>query len=972
MRRNLTKIILVNAAFCLTFSCLTPAISDNAQPYMISLNDLAFIPGGEFEMGDHHDLGGREHPSDEIPVHTVKLNSFYIGRSEVTTTQYVHFLNDVLKDKQISVSKDGLVISTNSKIIYCDTNISDTSSRILWNGKTFSFSKNKAQHPIVCVRWEGAALFCNWLSKSHGLLPCYNISTWKCDFSKNGFRLPTEAEWEYAARGGKYPPYTVYTHGNEVNKSIANLPNSGDPFETGPYPWTTPVAFYDGKLKRKADFNWPGKQISFQTGNGANGYGLYDMQGNVWEWVNDWYQHNYYENSPSINPQGPATGRVMRDGKRYHACRSGNWYNGYDGHSRISNRNVAYYRGPDDPDHSWYHFGFRVARNGDTAPKEGRSNVSQTKPQNDRRSNRQVSRSYRRQPHRSPEESFGEVERQLGLIKNTSKAFPGYTLFAPKHYTKTYLMRNDGQIVNTWESEYEPGQSVYLLENGHLLRCCLTKNKAFIGGGEGGRLEEYDWDGNLVWEYWLSDDKNLMHHDISVMPNGNILAMVVELKSLEETIQAGFGAETTAGDNMRKLESLGYVSSRPTVLKDKQLFPDYIVEIKKTGPKSGKIVWQWHVWDHLVQDSDPRKDNYGNVSKTPGKIDPNGSGRRVKAFWNHMNSIDYNPKLDQIVLSVRGNSEIWIIDHSITTAQAKGKAGDLIYRWGNPQTYKQGSENDRQLYQQHDSQWIPPDCPGAGNILIFNNGIGRDFSSIDEIVPPINSKGNYKLSRDGTYGPDKPVWTYTDVNPKTFYSQEISGCQRLPNGNTLICAGVHGTFFEVTPQGKTVWEYVNPVTTRLLTQGQTVPLDHRYHSQNAVFKVHRYPLDYPAFKGKDLTPKGLLVENPTAPKSPTLRAMQAYAGKKPDSGRQRGGDRQRPPQDQRRRQSGGGRFAKTDTNRDGIISFAEFCAHEKQKKGSVDTQREKRRFDQIDTDRNGTVSEQELQQAPKGNQRGRK
>ena len=628
--------------------------------------DMVLLPSGEFEMGDHHDLGGKEHPSDEIPVHIVKLNSFQIGRTEVTTTQYIQFLNAALEAKQIAVNKAGQVTSSDGKTVYCDTSHSDKASRIEWNSKAFSFPKNKADHPVVCIRWKGAAVYCNWLSKQRGLEPCYNTSTWKCDFTKNGYRLPTEAEWEYAARGGKYPPYTVYTHGNKVNNSIANLPNSGDPFEAGQYPWTTPVGFYDGKLKRKADFNWPGRQSSFQTEDGANGYGLYDMQGNVWEWVNDWYQHNYYETSPSVNPQGPETGRVMRDGKRYHACRSGNWYNGFDGHSRASNRNVAYYRGPNDPDHSWYHFGFRIARNGDTAPKEGKPNISKTIPQQpwliahaqeldadgdgkvakkemmaeaekafllydanhdgriaktelngrrmaksvmggfiklhsaeldsnsdgniakaelldesgylfdksdrnrdglissdqqnerrkrdegrsnsrqgernrrgnrrgtqtpgrqmqgNRRPKRQDSQSSQRQPHRSPEESFGEVERQIGLIKNSSEAFPGYTLFAPKHYTKTYLMRNDGQIVNTWESQYEPGQSVYLLENGHLLRCCLTKNKAFIGGGEGGRLEEYDWNGNLVWEFWLSDDKNLMHHDIAIMPNGNILAI---------------------------------------------------------------------------------------------------------------------------------------------------------------------------------------------------------------------------------------------------------------------------------------------------------------------------------------------------------------------------------------------------------------------------------------------------------------
>lgn len=471
-------------------------------------------------------------------------------------------------------------------------------------------------------------------------------------------------------------------------------------------------------------------------------------------------------------------------------------------------------------------------------------------------------------PHRSPETSYGETVRQLGIIKNTEKAYPGYTLFAPKHFTRIYLMANDGQVVNEWESEYEPGQSVYLLENGNLLHCCLTRNRAFIGGGEGGRLEEFDWDGNIVWEYWLSDDNNLMHHDIAPMPNGNILAMVVERKSIKEAVQAGFDPET---------------------LRDQQLFPDYIVEIEKTGPKSGKIVWQWHVWDHLVQDFDKSKDNYGDVSGNPGKVDPNGSGRRTKAFWNHFNSIDYNPTLDQIVISVRGNSEIWIIDHGITTEEAKGPKGDLLYRWGNPATYQRAGKQT--LFQQHDSQWIPSGFPGEGNMLVFNNGLGRNYTSVDELVLPIKEDGTYSLSRDGTYGPEKPIWSYTDPDPSTFFSQEISGAQRLPNGNTLICAGVHGTLFEVTPDGETVWEYVNPVTGHVLKQGDTVPLDHRYHAQNALFKVHRYPIDYPAFKGRNISPKYHLVEPLPNPVSPERRADHAHADVRPEGGPQGGGNR---------------------------------------------------------------------------------
>jgi len=263
-------------------------------------------------------------------------------------------------------------------------------------------------------------------------------------------------------------------------------------------------------------------------------------------------------------------------------------------------------------------------------------------------------------------EDFGEVKRQVGLITNTSEAWPGYTLFAPKHFLYTYLMDNKGQVINTWTSQYEPGQSVYLLPNGNLLHCCFTKSGGFTRGGEGGRLEEYDWDGKLVWEFDYASDTYLAHHDIALLPNGNILALAVEKKSYQECLQAGF---------------------QPNSLRDRELYPDYVIEIEPTRPKGGRIVWEWHVWDHLIQENDRAKANYGDVSAHPERIWVDCNGRVATAFWNHMNSIDYNAELDQIMLSVRGSSELWIIDHSTTTAEAKadsegryGKGGRLLYR----------------------------------------------------------------------------------------------------------------------------------------------------------------------------------------------------------------------------------------------------------------------------------------------------
>ncbi len=440
--------------------------------------------------------------------------------------------------------------------------------------------------------------------------------------------------------------------------------------------------------------------------------------------------------------------------------------------------------------------------------------------------------------------------RTVGLMLNNSKAFPGYTLFAPKQNTMTYLINNEGRIVHQWTaSKYPPGQSVYLLENGHLLRTCMTKGKLSSGGGEGGRIEEYDWDDNLVWELDFSTDTYMQHHDIRILPNGNVIMLVIEKKTYTEVIAAGF--------NPNKLQ--------PDIAQKGMMLPDYVVEIQPTKPVGGKVVWEWHTWDHLIQDYDAIKANYGVVKSHPELIDTAGDQRNLPAFWNHMNSIDYNPDFDQIALSVRGNSEVWIIDHSTTTAEAKehtggkrGKGGDLLYRWGNPMAYRAGTLSDQRYFEQHDVEWVRPGYPGAGNMTCFNNGLGRgDYSSVDEFTPAVDADGNYTLVSGSAFGPKNFTWTYKGDTTNPMYSENISGAQRLPNGNTIICSGTLGLFIEVTSAGEIVWKYINPIDQNgPLTQGDLPPADPARTSEtmNSVFRVYKYPVDYPAFVGKDMMP----------------------------------------------------------------------------------------------------------------------
>ena len=445
---------------------------------------------------------------------------------------------------------------------------------------------------------------------------------------------------------------------------------------------------------------------------------------------------------------------------------------------------------------------------------------------------------------------FGQT-RTVGLFLNdTSKAFKGYTLFAPKQNTMTYLINNDSRIVHQWTaSKYPPGQSVYLLENGHLLRTCMTQGNLGTGGGEGGRIEEYDWNDNLVWQLDYSTTTYMQHHDIKRLPNGNIIMLVVEKKTLTEIQAAGFDTSKFQEPDFRQKQIL---------------LPDAVVEIQPTLPVGGTVVWSWHVWDHLIQNHDATKANWGVPSAHPELVDAAGDGKNLPIFWNHMNSIDYNATFDQIALSVRGNSEFWIIDHSTTTAQAAGhlggtggKGGDLLYRWGNPITYGAGTASDEKLFQQHDAEWIKAGCPGAGDIMCFNNGVGRNYSTIDQITLPVDSKGNYTLVANKAFGPTNLTWTYQATPPTSLYGADISGAQRLPNGNTLINNGPSGAFIEVTATGTVVWKYINPVAAGgALTWSGTIPDDvsHPGEKMNSVFRTYRYAPDYAAFTGKTLTP----------------------------------------------------------------------------------------------------------------------
>ena len=459
------------------------------------------------------------------------------------------------------------------------------------------------------------------------------------------------------------------------------------------------------------------------------------------------------------------------------------------------------------------------------------------------------------------------------LSWDKENAYNGYTLFAS--HGRTFLIDLAGQVVNVWK---QIGTNPRLLENGNLLDAANDDPSGFKG------FKEVDWHGNVVWEYYEKRADYAPHHDFIRIFNKQLNAyttLYIANKTVTPEACLAAGCDPAKGPYA-----------------DAQM--DALVEIDMQG----KIVWEWWFFDHVVQDLDPAKPNYVGAGKTiadyPGKLNLNLPGRPVRRDWLHCNSLDYNAESDQIVTnSVQG--EFYVIDHGATfipgdpdgsIARAAGPAGDFLYRFGDPARYAQGTppaiaadwtkatSGQKQIGGSHDIHWIAPGLPGAGHFLVFNNGQYLFETTPQSYVFEINGyldaqkqdAGKYVNPPDaGYYSWELPkdtqkakkqmsnqiVWLYTSKSNQGFFSHIGSSAQRLPNGNTLICADTEGHLFEVTADGKLMWEYINPVTKEF---GTLKVMPDAYPMTNSVFRAYRYGADHPALVGKDLTPKGTITD----------------------------------------------------------------------------------------------------------------
>ena len=476
----------------------------------------------------------------------------------------------------------------------------------------------------------------------------------------------------------------------------------------------------------------------------------------------------------------------------------------------------------------------------------------------------------------SPAE-FEHFEENRGLVTNESGATPGLTVVMPLNSTDIHLLDEASAVIHSWSTDYAPGGWCYLADDGTLYRGARQdEDPKFKGGGIGGVIQRLAPDGEEIWRFDFANEEHCQHHDIEVLPNGNVLFIAWERKSAEEAIALG-----------RDPRGVGTVG----------LWADAVFEVRPTLPVGGEIVWSWHSWDHLVQDRDSEKPDYSSLSDRPERIDVNAdfvppstlteedrraaaerkrqmaalgygggdeeeeeeedSGPDPEAWnrsgdWLHTNAIDWSEELDLIVLSSPELGEIFVIDHSTTTEESagstggrRGRGGDILWRWGNPVRYGLGGQAEQRLFYQHDPQWLPVGSGERPRLLVFNNGgerhDGSSFSEVLELELPFDAESGFIRTDDAAWGPADPVWSYSD--PETFFSAFISGAERLSSGNTLVCSGVVGRIFEVEPSGEIVWDYYNELG------GDVDPPDHAGNAPRySLYRAARYSREHPGVK----------------------------------------------------------------------------------------------------------------------------
>jgi hypothetical protein len=376
---------------------------------------------------------------------------------------------------------------------------------------------------------------------------------------------------------------------------------------------------------------------------------------------------------------------------------------------------------------------------------------------------------------RIEDDSSSDLDSLTVKFFNVNRLDNNYVLINDAGNNRVFIINKNGKILHEWKLQGRLGNDAFLLPNGKLLANLEAENPLIKFGGFGGKLQVIDKDNVILWDFNHSSENFISHHDAKMLPNGNILFIAWTKKHAEQSVQAG------------------YKQNIP-------LFPESILEI---SPISNQIVWRWNSWDHLIQDVDSTKSNYGDIKMNPHRININYV-QMDNGDIMHANGIDYDEVNDLIYLSVNFYSEIWVIDHSTTTSEAStgvggnyNYGGDLVYRFGNPQAYN--NIGPRHFFNNHHPNLLSGNK--TGNILVYSNGKEQGQSTVYELKLP-NSL-NLEIDQN-----NEPLieWSYTNSE---LFSPKVSGAVELPNGNRLITEGDFG-LWEVTEEGELVWQYSYP------------------------------------------------------------------------------------------------------------------------------------------------------------------
>lgn len=433
--------------------------------------------------------------------------------------------------------------------------------------------------------------------------------------------------------------------------------------------------------------------------------------------------------------------------------------------------------------------------------------------------------------------AYEAVTGPTGVLKYVDgKAYEGYTLFSPMVGSKsTYLIDMEGNIVHEWKCQTPPGLYAELLPNGNLLRSEKANQKKQLEdaglmkewkqdkyvdiGGTGGVLREYDWDGNVVWEYVMATPfKEIQHHTFHRMPNGNTMILGWEFMTPEEAVKKGRDPKAIP-DHLVEYKGIGHNG----------FWNDFVREV---NPK-GETVWEWRVSDHIGTGPDQLDFNY---------ILPLPIGEMYHYYdWSHFNTVNYIPESDTVVLNSRNLAEFYLVDH---------KTGKIKYRWGNPSAWDPKAKKPG-YYDDGSQRMFGSHCATPlenGNILVFDNGSERPEARRSRAVE-VDPKTS------------KVVWEFESNQTNSFFSHRQGGVQRLPNGNTLICSTHGGHVIEVTPEKEVVWEFINPFMAGevkcVVSNEDAFPKKaHMDAMTNMIHRAFRYGPDYPGLQGKTLEPAG--------------------------------------------------------------------------------------------------------------------